>query len=34
MNADPQVMRYFPSMLTEEETDALGGTFQVPHQRD
>jgi RimJ/RimL family protein N-acetyltransferase len=23
MNADPQVMRYFPSTLTTEETDAL-----------
>jgi RimJ/RimL family protein N-acetyltransferase len=29
MNADPQVMRYFPSTLTAEETDALLGRISL-----
>lgn len=28
LNADTQVMRYFPSPLTQTESDALAQTFQ------
>jgi RimJ/RimL family protein N-acetyltransferase len=33
MNADPEVMRYFPSTLTVEQTDALLGWIRVHFER-
>ncbi len=31
MNADPQVMRYFPSILQAQESDALADRFRAQH---
>ena len=34
MNADPRVRRFFPSLLSREESDASVATYRQMHERD